>query len=317
MNADNFPILDPLDIRIMEELELDAEQTYKDIAAKLGVSRPTVMSRTQRLFKKGVLRTVCRVDPITMGYKFNVAFFISSDAGLISLAVDRWAAYEQVISAYLCTGRYDIAALCLFRERKDLANFFLNELGSVPGIGHVEKMVIIQQVKVVSRLLTNLKETPCPENPGKDPVNLDYQDILLIRELQTNARHKISYLAQKLETSKPTIYKKIQRLMDERVIQIRTGIDPFALGYEGVATIGLKCDPDKVSEVANTVASYNQVQYVAICAGRYDILTWVVFRTLSDLRHFTADKLGSIPGLKDTETMIHYKMLKMSFQFPT
>jgi DNA-binding Lrp family transcriptional regulator len=316
MNAYNFPQFDALDMRIMEELELDARQTYKDLAAKLGVSRPTVMSRTQQLFKTGVLKTICWVDPITLGYKFNVAFFISSDAGRVSVTLDRLAASKQVVAAYLCTGRFDITALCLFRERKDLANFFLNELGSIPGIGHVEKIVLIQQVKAATTWLTDQKETSCHENPVKQPVDLDYPDVVLIRELQTNARQNISDLAQKLGVSKPTIYKKIQRLIRKDIIQIRTHIDPFALGYDGVATIGVKCDPAKVQEVANAVASYKQVHYVAISAGRYDILTWVVFRTLSDLKHFTSE-LGSIPGLKDIETMIHYKMFKMLAPFPS
>jgi hypothetical protein len=46
-----------------------------------------------------------------------------------------------------------------------------------------------------------------------------------------------------------------------------TIVHPLALGYEGIAIIGLKCNPDKVREIAYAVASYKHVQYVGICAG--------------------------------------------------
>ena len=104
--------------------------------------------------------------------------------------------------------------------------------------------------------------------------------------------------------------------MDEHVIRIGINTHPFALGYEGVATIGLKCDPGKVMEVAEAVASYKQVQFVGICAGRYDIATWVVFRKLNDLRHFVTVELGNIPGVKDIDTILNFKLAKMSLKIP-
>jgi hypothetical protein len=42
----------------------------------------------------------------------------------------------------------------------------------------------------------------------------------------------------------------------------------------------------------------------------------VVFRKLSDLQHFIYVELGSIPGLRETETMIVYKVFKLEQQLP-
>ena len=78
--------------------------------------------------------------------------------------------------------------------------------------------------------------------------------------------------------------------MDQSIIRIGASTNPFALGYEGVATVGLKCDPGKAREVAEAVASYKQVQYVGIYASPYDIVFCVVFRTLNDLEDFTKEE---------------------------
>ncbi len=298
-------------MRIMEELEFDSKQTYKNIAAKVGVSRPTIMSRVQHLQDKGIISTMCWVDPTTLGYKFTIPFFVTVEAGRVTSVADSLAVYPQIPTIEMCTGSYDIMAWGLFRNREELANFFLKELGSIPGVGHVEKLVSLQEVKsLASKFITEGKEK------GITEVDLDDLDVLLIKELQTDARQTITKLAETLKISKPTISKRIQRLVNSDIIRIITVVDPFALGYDGVAIIGLKCDPDKVGEVAAKVSAYKQIQHVGICAGKYDILVWTMFPTLSDMRNFIAGELGTIPGLKNVETMLRYKLVKMSFRFP-
>jgi DNA-binding Lrp family transcriptional regulator len=310
MNRGDNTDLDSLDIQIMEQLELNARQSYKDIAARLKVSRPTVMSRVQRLLDSGVISTLCVVDPITLGYKYIVQLGINTEPDQVNSVAERLASYTPVINVYLCTGRFDIGAAALFQEWKDMSSFLLNELGSTPGIVHVEKMIILHEVKATFNLLTEKKEKFNLVYRGKTPVNLDDVDMKLIKELHVDARQKPGHLARKLGVSKPTIFRRFQRLTDDHIIQIMTAINPSALGYEVIASIGLKCDPDKVKEIADTVASYRQVAYVALCAGRYDVLIWVMFRKLSDLKNFIVVELGKIPGLKDLETTINYQSVK-------
>jgi len=314
MSARHFPSLDPLDIRLMGELESDARQTYKDLAVKLGVSRPTITSRVRRLLDSGVVRIICWADPVALGYKFIVTLSIYAQPGRISDVANNLAAREQVLHIHLCTGRFNIFAWAMFRDREDLSNFLLNELGSISGVLHVETMLTLQEVNISPRLLTDEKEPRHLENPAKE---LDDLDLKLIKELQMNARQKARHLARKLGVYESTILRRIQRLVNENVIQIITVIHPSALGYEVIATICLKCNPDKIREIADKVASYRQVQYTGMCAGRYDLITWGVFRKLSDLRHFITVELGSIPGLKDTEAMINYKVVKLLSQLST
>jgi len=313
MSARYFPSLDPLDIRIMGELESDARQTYKDLAVKLGVSRPTITSRISQLLDSGVLRIICWADPVALGYKFLVTLSIYTHPGRVNDVAARLAACAQVLHIHLCTGRFNIVAWAMFRDSEDLSNFLSNDLGSISEVLNVDTMLTLQQVKLSPWLLTDEKEPHHPENPAKD---LDNLDLKLIEELQKDVRQKAGHLARKLGVNRTTIIRRTQRLVDEHVIRIRTAVHPFALGYEGIAIIGLKCNPDKVREIADAVASYSNVQYVGICAGRYDITTWVVFRKLSDLRHFITVELGSIPGLRDTDTMIVYKLVKTLDRLP-
>jgi len=316
MSTRHFPSLDQLDIQIMGELESDARQTYTDIAAKLGVSRPTIADRVRRLRDGRVISIICWADPVALGFEFIATLAIYVQSGRIIDVAHRLAACASVRHVHLCTGRFNIVAWAWLRKSEDLEDLLLNELDSIPGVLHVETMLMLQLVKVSPRLLADDKEPRWPENPAKDLADLNDLDLKLIKELQTNPRQKTQYLARKFGVYKTTITRRIQRLLDEDVIRFRTSIHPFALGYEGTALVGLRCNPIKVREVADAVAVYKQVQYAGICAGRYDITAWVAFRKLSDLQHFINVELGSIPGLRETDTMIIYKLVKAEHQLP-
>ena len=313
MSLRNLPSLNKLDLQLIEELESDARQTYKDLATKLQVNRNTITSRMQRLLDGGVIKIICWIDPAALGYKFIVAFAIHPEPGQIDEMANKLAACEQVLHIHLCTGRFGIVALAQFRDNDDLSDFLSNELGSISGIVQLETMLALQLVKVSSRLLTDGNEPRHLEAPVRD---LDDFDLKLIGELQANARQKAGHIAKKFGVYESTIQRRMKRLMDEHVIEIGTVVHPLVLGYEGIAIIGLKCDPHKVKEVADAIASYKQIQYVSICTGRYDISAWVAFHKLRDLRHFITVELGSIPGLRDTDTMIVYKLVKTRNQLP-
>ena len=157
------------------------------------------------------------------------------------------------------------------------------------------------------RLLT--KETES-RHVLKSKKKLDDLDISLINELQIDSNQSPGLLARKFGVYNSTIHRRINRLIDENVIQFIAVTDPTVLGYEYNVEIGLKCAPDRIREVAEAVASYDNIQYVSICAGRYDIDTIGMFRKLNDLEEFISIELGKIAGLMFTETSVNHKAVK-------
>lgn len=305
--------LDSLDIKLMMELEVDARHTYKGIANDLNMARSTVAVRIQRLLDNNIIRIICWVDPLALGYKLVVSFGISTQPGQICNVANRLAGFSKVLHVNLCSGRFDIIVWALFRDNEELINFLSKELESVSGILQVEKMLTLREVKVSSRLLNNEREL---HHVKKRTNELDDLDILLIKKLQMNPRQRPGVLASEFGLNVSTIRKRIQRLVDENVIRIIAVVDSSVLGYECPATIGLKCKPDKIREVAEAVASYNNIQYVSICAGRYDIETFGMFKKLSDLENFISVELGSIPGLIYTETAVIHNVVKTISRIP-
>jgi len=313
MAAHDFPRLDALDIRLMSELESDAKQTHKDLALKLGVNRVTVASMIQRLSDKGVIKNICWVDPLAMGYEFMMHIWIYAHPGQVNSVAERMAASSRILQIDLFTGRFNIGAYVLLPKREDFADFLTNELGSIDGILQIETIGDLRIIKTTTKLLAEEKEPLYLANPTHD---MDSLDIELIRALLSNPQQKASQLAKAFGLNEKTIFLRIQKLTKEHVIRITTVINPLAVGYTGFASIGLKCEPVRILEVANAVASYKQVQYVSICAGQYDITLMVLYRNTGDLYKFITTELAQIPGLKDIDTRISCKPVKTFDRIP-
>ncbi len=307
-NLHSFNI-DGTDIRIIAELETNPRQTQSEIALKLGLSRATVQTRLRKLNESRVIRTVAIADPMALGNTTCVLIGINTLPGQMIAVAEQVATSTNVQHMMLCMGRFDIFTLAIFRKRSDFLDFLVSDIGSIDGVTHVETMLTLKHVKLMGPLVS--------DNNGSQPgqageITLDPLDLALIRELEVDATQNTRYLADKLETSQSTILRKIQKLQDDQIIRIAVLTDPFALGYEGVASIGIRCDASQVNEVAYMIGSYRNVQTVTVCAGRYDIIAWVMFRELSDLSDFVMDKLSQIPGLHYSETMTNLKIIKTS-----
>ncbi len=316
MSTRHYPSLDTLDIQLMKELESDANQTYNNLASKLNINRLTVANKVRRLFDNDVIKIMCLADPVALGYNVASGFRICAQPGQINKAADRLADCTQISHVYLVTGYCDIIAWCQFRNREELSNFITNELGTIPGLQHVETQLVLNQVKMFPMLLANDKEPPRLNNMAHHLYDLDDLDLKLIKELQRDARQKPVNLAQKFGVSDTTILRRSQRLVNKQIIRIMASINPFALGYEGVAIIMLKCDMDKEMKVIEAVAAYKNVPHVFISTGQYTISILVVFHNLNNLWHFIDVELRSIPGLRDIDTMIIHKMVKTSTPYP-
>jgi Lrp/AsnC family transcriptional regulator for asnA, asnC and gidA len=308
----HFNSLDPVEVRLIAELEMNPKQTHAELASKLGLSQPTVRTKLQRLFEEMIIKTVCVPDPAALGYSTCVIIGINTHPSELLTIADRLADFETVYHIMLCVGRFDIIAWALFQKKNDFLNFLVNEVGNMPGVLSTENMLTLRHVKIYDPLFPH----NCDSCAGQAQVKrLDALDAALIKELQIDAKQNTHVMAKKLGTSQSTVLRRIRKLQDDGIIRIVTLADPFSLGYEGVASICMTFDPAKVNEGARIIASYPHVLTVSICAGRYDIVAWAMFREMAELSDFITLELSKIPGLQHSETMANLKLLKTTHKY--
>jgi len=74
--------------------------------------------------------------------------------------------------------------------------------------------------------------------------------------------------------------------------------------------VGIKVDGHRLHEVARQVAAFEEVIYLVLCTGAYDMLAEVVCRDNADLLQFLAERLHAVEGIRDTESFVYLDIVK-------
>ena len=122
--------------------------------------------------------------------------------------------------------------------------------------------------------------------------------------LQEDGRAPHVELARRLGVSEGTVRRRLAKLLKGGVIRVVAVAEPERLGYHTSAFIGLQVDPAQVEEVATKLAALAETERVAITTGRYDIFIWVNLESTAALAAFLHRKIGTVEGVRRTETFI-------------
>ena len=100
--------------------------------------------------------------------------------------------------------------------------------------------------------------TPKPGNGQArrraDVTALDDADKALIELLQRDGRTPYTRLAESVGLSEAAVRQRVQRLIDNNVVQIVAVTDPLRLGFRRQAMIGIRTEGD-ITAVAETLAA--------------------------------------------------------------
>ncbi|MEA2166812.1 MAG: Lrp/AsnC family transcriptional regulator, regulator for asnA, asnC and gidA [Solirubrobacteraceae bacterium] len=151
--------------------------------------------------------------------------------------------------------------------------------------------------------------------PVGHPSWLDHTDRSLIAALQANGREPFRPLAARLGVSEATVRNRYARLVDAGVLQVTAVTNPIAMGYDAIAMLGLNVDgPAEV--VADELATWEEVIYAVIVAGRYDLLVEVVSRDRHELL-LLLNRVKVLAGVNAAETFMYLDLAVQRNDFGT
>jgi DNA-binding Lrp family transcriptional regulator len=141
--------------------------------------------------------------------------------------------------------------------------------------------------------------------------SIDNTDRAIIALLNVDGRMSSAEIARRLrDVPSRTVSHRIDSLIERGVISIKALVNPPALGYNVLADVFLEVEPGRVRAVAEIVAGFPQVSYVACATGESDVSISVRVRNNEELFDFVTDQLSGIPGVRRTQTHLLPVMLK-------
>jgi Lrp/AsnC family transcriptional regulator, regulator for asnA, asnC and gidA len=164
-------------------------------------------------------------------------------------------------------------------------------------------------------------EESAEAGPESDPVQaasalLDAPNRAIIEALQRDGRQPYGAIAEAVGLSEAAVRRRVQRLRESGIMQIVAVTDPLQLGFTRQAMIGISIEGD-VRKVADKLSSMQEVDYVVMCAGSFDILAEIVCEDDERLLQVLNDSVRSIPGVRSTETFLYLKLAKQTYTWGT
>jgi len=152
------------------------------------------------------------------------------------------------------------------------------------------------------------------QQAGRRPV-LDDLDKSIIKCLQLDGRRPYAQIGRELKVPEATVRQRAERLTSRGVVQIVGVTDPLAMGFQQPALIGLKVDASRLEQIAERIAELDEVTYLVVTAGRYDLVCEVVCEDNDHLLRVLTDRLADIDGIRSTETLVELRFVKESYQW--
>lgn len=150
---------------------------------------------------------------------------------------------------------------------------------------------------------------------GRPPDEISSLDKRIIEHLQQDGRRPFTQIATALGVSEAAVRARTNRMIERGILQIVGVTDPMHLGFREIAMIGIRCEANRLMEVADQLAEMPEVDYVVITAGTYDILVETVCEDNEALLQFLAGRLRTIEGVRDTETFVYLRIVKQTYQW--
>ncbi len=151
------------------------------------------------------------------------------------------------------------------------------------------------------------------QNPGG--VILDDVSKQIIEQLQQDGRRSYAAIGKAVGLSEAAVRQRVQRLQDGGAMQIVAVTDPLPLGFRRPAMIAIKPDGD-LEKVAGQLADMEEIDYVVITAGSFDVLAEVVCEDDDHLLEILG-RLRAVPSVTSTETFVYLKLRKQTYSWGT
>ncbi len=143
--------LDPIDRKILAELQADGRMTNVELAKRVGISAPPCLRRVRTLEESGYIKGYhAEVDARELGFEVQVYAMV----GLQSQAESDLSAFEGLCRGWplvrecnMLNGEVDFILKCVAPDLSTFQSFLTGELLTAPNVASVKTSLVIRSAK--------------------------------------------------------------------------------------------------------------------------------------------------------------------------
>ena len=143
---------------------------------------------------------------------------------------------------------------------------------------------------------------------------LDEVSRAIIEQLQEDGRRPYASIGKAVGLSEAAVRQRVQKLLDSDAMQIVAVTDPMQIGLARQAMVAISATGD-LEAVSAELAAIDEVDYIVITAGSFDLIVEVVVEDDAHLLRLVNGRIRAITGVTRTETFLYLKLVKQTYNW--
>lgn len=270
--------LDKKDRKILLELDINARQSYGQIASNVGLSKSSVMHRIRKLEEnKIILAYVTIIDTMRLGYTTYDIYlkFNNTTPKKEQEIIEYLTKHKKVWFVVSTTGKVELVILISTKTPTEFYSIWDEIYGKIkPFVRIVRTSILIEYIHYIRNYLSPESSVQKKEiyisKLGKETIDDKNNEILKL--LSKNARVSILDLSKKTNLTPGSVIYRIKELEKKEIIQgYRSIINFKKLGYEYFKVIVELNDSSIKNDIISWVKGHKNVTYYDGFIGGLDI----------------------------------------------
>jgi DNA-binding Lrp family transcriptional regulator len=308
-------IVSELDLALVNALQLQPRADWGHLARALGVTPATAARRWRRLESEGLAWVA-----ITAGHRHEAvassAFVLVGCSTRDQTAVADALAREAPVATMATTmGDRQLLLDVLLPDLPSLRDYLGGALLEVPGVRDVSALLATRIYRAgsdwrIGALDRGQQQHLDDWRLGATPFVIDDVDRALIAELTRDARSSWSELAIRCDISAPTARRRVTRLLEGEVVELRCELADVLSGPTVHVTFLAEVDGSRLDAAGAYLSGLPKCRLAAAVVGRENLLATMWFASASEIAQFEAALTGKVPGLRVRDRIVHLRTVK-------
>lgn len=308
--------LDKKDKRILTMLDENARYSNSQIARKVGLSKPAVEYRLNRIGKNNLLFEFYTVIDFTrLDYSQYKIYFKFQNTSLEDekKIIEYWKKENNSVWIAQIRGNWDLAVSILAKSNFEFGKILNKFMNKFSRFILLKDVLLTEYSPIYAReYLTKTKPSEFTYGLPSEIYKLDEADEKILKELSTNARIPILDLAEKTHLTRDIVNYRIKKLIKEKVIvQYRAYPNFQNMGVNLYKVIFRTKNFDEIAEnkIKQYAASHKKVTQFLKLIGSWDLEIEFetenedeLYKVLTDMRKKFSNIIRDFDILRITET---------------
>jgi len=134
--------IDAIDLKILAELQKDANISVPKLSKKINVNPSVAYSRIKRLTKRQLIkRFTIEVNDDVLGFNVSAVIGLNIDSKVREQILEEMLRMEGIRDIYEVTGRFDLLVRVKAKSLDELHSMVSAKMGKLNGVNHTETFI--------------------------------------------------------------------------------------------------------------------------------------------------------------------------------